>query len=288
MTIRYGFIGLGNIGGPMAANLQKKGFGLVCFDKAGTAERAPAGAEIAESVADVARRCDAIFLSLPNGAISTAVVEELCADSGSVKTVIDLSTIGIDAAKRNAELLSARGIAFLDCPVSGGRGGAIEGIITLMCSGSLSEMERHRPAFEAIGKNIFHVGDEAGQGQTVKLLNNFLSATALAATSEAILFSQSQGLKMEPVLAVLNASSGRNSATQDKFPKEVTTGRFASGFHTALMAKDVGLYLDNVARAGTPSEMGELVASLWRRASDALPGSDFTEIYKYVRDGDPS
>jgi len=135
-----------------------------------------------------------------------------------------------------------------------------------------------------MAKNIFHVGDQAGQGQSMKLLNNFLSAMALTATSEAILYGLAQGLKMETMLEVLNVSTGRNTATSDKFPNQVATGKFAAGFYTALMTKDLKLYLESVRATGTPKPLIELLAETWKKADQTLPGSDFTQIYQYVRD----
>ena len=133
--------------------------------------------------------------------------------------------------------------------------------------------------------HILHVGKHAGQGQAMKLLNNFLSAAAMAASSEAIAFGLEQGLDLETMLEVLNVSTGRNTATSDKFPRRILTGSYDSGFQTALMAKDMGLYLDAVGDAGTADRIGRVLADLWQRADVALPRSDFTRIYDFVRSG---
>jgi 3-hydroxyisobutyrate dehydrogenase len=286
----YGFIGLGQMGGPMAANLSasraKNGAAIVAFDKAGTEGRAPPGAERATSVDDVARRADAVFLSLPDGPVVKAVVDAIAAADGRrVATVIDLSTVGIEAARAAAGRCTAAGMTYVDCPVSGGRAGAIAATIAVMWAGPADLLDAHRPALAAIAKNVFHVGDRPGQGQAMKLLNNFLSATATAATGEAMLFGLSQGLDLETMLAVVNVSTGESRASREKFPARVLTGSFDSGFATALMAKDVTLYAESVAAAGTPADQAKLTADLWRRADAALPGSDHMEIYKYQRDG---
>ncbi len=285
-TPRLGFIGLGQMGGPMAANIAKGGFDLVVFDKAGTAERAPAGAVPAVSVEDAAARAETLFLSLPDGPASVAVARQIAAAPACRTTVVvDLSTIGPGAARAAAETLGAAGVTYVDAPVSGGQAGAVAGTITIMWAGSGAELERHRGVLLSFCKNPFHVGGEPGQGQAMKLINNFLSGTAMTATSEAILYGLTQGLDMKTMLDVVNVSTGANSATRDKFPDRVLTGSFDAGFKTALLAKDIRLYLENARAAGTPDAVGSVVARLWRACDRALPDSDFTRVYEYLREG---
>ena len=285
-THRYGFAGLGNMGGPMAANIAGGGFDLVVYDKAGTRERAPEGAEITETLAEVAAAADSLFLCLPDGPVVLTVAAELAAlPERRVKTVIDLSTIGIKAAQEANALLGAAGITYIDAPVSGGQAGARAGTITVMWAGPEGSIEEHRDVLAVFSGNPFHVGVRAGQGQAVKLLNNFLSATAMVATSEAMTFAVAQGLDMQTVLDVVNVSTGQNTATRDKFPQRIVTGSYDAGFATALLTKDVRLYLENVEDAGTPGVVGRLIADIWRRADEAMPGSDFTRIHEFVRDG---
>ena len=198
-------------------------------------------------------------------------------------TVVDLSTIGIDAARRAHEVLAGAGIAYVDAPVSGGRAGARAGTVAVMWAGEAALMESHEPILAAMSKHAHHVGDRAGQGQAMKLLNNFLSSVAMVATSEALTFGLARGLDLETMLEVLNASSGRNTATSDKFPNSIVTGAYDAGFRTSLMVKDISLYLESVSAAGTPADIGAAVAMLWRGADEALPGSDFTRIYDFVR-----
>lgn len=279
----YGFVGLGNMGAPFAANILGAGHELAVFDAAGTAERAPEGAWIADSIADLAGQAETIFLSVPDGAASLDVASAIVAAPGrAAAEVIDLSTTGIEAARAVGARLAEAGIAYADAPVSGGRHGAVAGTVTLIWGGPADMIERHRPVLEAISGNIFHVGDAPGQGQAMKLLNNFLSATALAATSEAVAFGLAQGLDLETMLAVVNVSSGQNTASSDKFPRQVVTGQFAAGFHTALMTKDVKLYMAAARDAGLALEVGEVMERLWTGCDDALPGSDFTRIYSFV------
>ena len=136
---------------------------------------------------------------------------------------------------------------------------------------------------KAFAKNLFHVGPTPGQGQAVKMLNNFLSATAMAASTEAISFGLAQGLDMKTMLDVVNVSTGRNTATSDKFVNRILTGTFDAGFKTRLLAKDVRLFHENAKAAGTPSEIATLMADIWRRADAAMPDTDFTRIYSFMR-----
>lgn len=283
MNTVYGFVGLGNMGAPMCANLLRTGADIRVFDAAGTAERAPEGAVAGDSIADLAATTDTIFLSLPDGKISYLVCDEiLAATDRRVSRVVDFSTTGPEAAGVIGAKLGAAGITFIDAPVSGGRAGAIAASLTVIASGPAADMEDLSAAFDAVGGNTFHVGEEPGQAQAVKLLNNFLSATAMAATSEAVLFGQKFGVDISTILDCVNVSSGRNTASADKFPNRVVTGSYDAGFATALMTKDVALYLEQVRVAGTPDDMGSVVSARWNAALADMPDSDFTEIYRHI------
>ena len=282
----YGFVGLGNMGGPMAAHLARVGTELVVFDKAGTAAKSPAGALAAGSAADVAAAAETIFLSLPDATVVLDVLAEICAADGRVaRTVIDLSTIGVEAARSAFEHARSAGMTYVDAPVSGGRSGAIDATISIMWAGPAALLEVHRPALGAMAKHIFHVGNEAGQGQALKLLNNFLSATATAATGEAVVFGLSQGLDMKMILDVVNVSTGRSRASEDKYVNRVLSGTFDSGFATHLMAKDVRLYSEAAGAAGTPHDIGATVEALWDAMEAQKPDSDHTEVFAFLRAG---
>ena len=281
MTI--GFIGLGKMGGPMAANVATAAPGLVCFDMAGTEARMPTEAVAATSISDLARRCTAVLISVPDGAATLAVAHEIVATEGAiVDTLIDLSTIGPKAATDAAVLLEPAGITYCDGPVSGGAAGARAATISLMFGGPSSVLDAHRSLLESFTGNVFHVGEKAGQGQAMKLVNNFLSATALAATSEAVAFGVAHGIEMATMIDVLNVSTGRNSATTDKFPNRILTGTYDAGFSTAHMTKDVGLFVDGAADANVAAIVANAVTETWRGCDAAMPGSDFTEIWRYV------
>ena len=273
------------MGAPMCGHLCAAGLPIICYDAAGTSERAPEGAEIATDLAAVVAATDTIFLSLPNGSVVTEVAGEIVETAQRrATTVVDLSTTGPDVAVAVGADLAEAGIVFVDAPVSGGRSGAVAATLALMCAGPDEAVAALETAFEAIAGNVFQVGKRPGQAQAMKLLNNFLSATAMAATTEATLFGAAHGLEMDTMLAVLNVSSGRNTATGDKFPNRVATGTFDAGFATALMSKDVALYREQVGRAGTPDSVADVVSRLWRETEATLPGSDFTEIYRYLAD----
>ncbi len=282
---RCGFVGLGNMGGPMAANLGRAEVELVVFDAAGTLERAPTGAKAATSLDDLATRAESVFLSLPDGAAVLDVVARIAATPDrTVETVVDLSTVGIELAEQAAAAANAGGMSYLDAPVSGGRSGAVAATISVMCAGSAETFESTRPLLESIAKHVFHVGIRAGQGQALKLLNNFLSATATAATAEALLLGMANGLEAATILEVVNVSTGRSHASVDKYVNRVLTGTFDSGFATGLMAKDVRLYAEAAAEAETPLEIAAAVRAVWDAADVGRPGSDHTEVFPFLRD----
>ncbi len=285
----YGFIGLGNMGALMAANLAATGHDLIVYDAAGTDDRAPDGARTANGIAGVVAVAETVLLSLPDGKVVEAVVGDIvAAPERATCAVVDHSTIGVEAARRVHQTLSAAGIAYLDAPVSGGTAGAKAGALAMMISGDKSLAERLDGALAPIAASRFYVGATPGQGQAMKVLNNFLSATAMTATSEAIAFGIGQGLDMAVMLDVLNASSGQNTATSDKFPKRVLTGKYDAGFTIDLLAKDVRLYLEQVARAGSPDTVGGAVAGILEDVLAAMPGADFTRMYPFIGgvDGD--
>jgi len=280
-----GFVGLGSMGSVLAANLVGAGHDVVAYDVAGP-DRAPAGAAWADGTAEVARRSDVVVLSLPDGPVSAAVLDELL-DAGSdrLAVVVQTSTIGVGAARAEADRAAEHGIAYVDAPVSGGIAGASSRTLTVMVAASDDGWALAEPTIAGLSDRRRRVGDEPGMAQAMKLANNFLSATALAATSEALAFGRTVGLDPATMIDVLNESSGRSSATEDKFPAEVLTGRYSSGFAGALMAKDVGLYLDEVAEADTATDIGSVTVDVWRRFAAAAPTADFTRIFPFVADG---
>ena len=285
MPEQFGFIGLGQMGGPMAGNIVANGFPLTVYDKAGTQGLAPEGAELGADAAYVARIADTVFLSVPDGEVSLIVVNEIIASvDRRTSVIIDLSTIGPAAAREANARCKAAGITYIDAPVSGGQAGARAGTITIMLAGPKAVVDLHQDVLSGFTKNLFHVGEEAGQGQAVKILNNFLSGTAMVASTEAVLYGLSQGIDMKTILDVVNVSTGQNTATADKFPRRILTETFDAGFATALLTKDVNLFVDNAREAGTPTKIAEAITEVWDKTNDALPGSDITMVYRHLRD----
>lgn len=281
-----GFIGLGRMGGPMAARLVAASYSLVGFDAAGTPERLPDGASAAACAEEVAARADTICLSLPDGDASRAVCQQLVAAPGRrVRTVVDLSTIGIRAARECAALLDTAGLTYIDAPVSGGVAGARAGSLAAMVGAPTAVFERVQPLLGVVARNCFRVGDAPGQGQAMKLLNNYLSAAALAATCEAAVFGARQGLDLAQMIDVINVSSGRSTASSDKFPRSILPRSYDFGFAGAYMTKDVRLYLEAVEQAETPHALAAAVAQLWQRFHAAHPDADFTYIHRYLETG---
>ena len=281
---KYGFVGLGDMGGPMAANLARGGFQLIVYDKAGTENLAPSVAEIGVGIEDVARAAQIVFVSVPDAAASLEVARSLVAvENRNTQTLVNLSTVGVEATGSIVKTLAEFGIDYVDAPVSGGRAGAIRGTVTVMWSGSAERMALIRPVLDSFAGSVFFVGPTPGQGQAMKLLNNYLSAVAMTATSEAIVFGLSHSLDMKTMLDVANVSTGQNTATQDKFPNRILTSTYDAGFRMALMDKDVALYLSEAKSAGTPASLCEQVATYWQKGMKQFPDGDFTEIFKVIR-----
>ncbi|MFT5445646.1 MAG: 3-hydroxyisobutyrate dehydrogenase [Gammaproteobacteria bacterium] len=286
MSKAIGFIGLGNMGGPMASNLAEKGHQVLCFDASGTQERAHPKASCAGSTAKVAAGTETIFLSLPDGKISAAVLEEIIATpERKTKLVVDTSTIGIEWARKNAARAAQAGIEYLDAPVSGGAIGAQKGTIAVMCAGKTATIDALRATLLDFGGHVFQAGTEAGQAQALKVLNNFLSATAMAATSEAVAFGVKVGLDMKTILDVVNVSSGQNTATRDKFPPRVLTETYDAGFRIEQLAKDLALYEEALSASGSPNPISPSILSVWRQLKADDAAGDITLAYPFIRDG---
>ena len=277
-----GFVGLGNMGAVLAANLVARDFAVVETDLRGPDAATP-GAAFVATVADVARAADVMVWSVPDARASEAVAREVAAVADRrVTHVVDTSTVGLEGARTTDGILTEAGVAFVDAAVSGGAAGARARTLALMYAGPEAACATVEPVLAGMTDRCLRVGERPGLAQVVKLANNFLSATALAATSEAVAFGVAAGLDAATMVRVLDASSGHNTATSDKFPNHVIPGTYASGFTNSLMAKDLALYAASVTAAGTPAEFGALTAGLWRRFADTEPGVDFTRIYPFV------
>jgi 3-hydroxyisobutyrate dehydrogenase-like beta-hydroxyacid dehydrogenase len=259
---KIAFIGVGRMGSGMAARLITAGHELTIYDPIASAmaPTAALGARVARSAADAAAVCTVVMASVP-GPADARETARLIADSPAVKIFIDLSTSGPAAAQAIAALLAPRGIAAIDAPVSGGVKGAAAGKLAIMASGPAPALARVRPLLEVLGK-VYELGEKPGLGQTVKLANNLMSAASLAIAAEALAMGVKAGVDPAAMLDVLNASSGRNSATQDKIPKHVLNRRFDFGFANALSFKDVRLCLDEAEALGVPMVVGAAVRQM--------------------------
>jgi 3-hydroxyisobutyrate dehydrogenase-like beta-hydroxyacid dehydrogenase len=275
-----GFIGLGNMGFPMARRLVEAKHQLVVFDtREDVLDRfVKLGAQAASSPKDVADRCETVMASLPSlqASLDVATGKGGVIEGEKVKRFVDLSTVGSTMAVRIHDLLEKANIVQIDSPVSGGVPGAEKGTLAVMVSGPRTEYETIKPALEVIGK-LFFIGEKPGAGQTMKLANNFLSATAMVATSEAVVMGVKSGLDPKVMIDVINSGSGMNTASRDKFPRSVLPRSFDYGFATGLMVKDVRLAIDEMRSLGLNMEVAEAVGRLWEVVlRDQGAESDFT------------
>jgi 3-hydroxyisobutyrate dehydrogenase-like beta-hydroxyacid dehydrogenase len=275
-----GFIGLGKMGLPMARRLIEAGHQLVVFDqrKEAMEKLVALGASAASSPKDVADRAETVLASLPSlqASLEVATGKNGVIDGKRVRRFVDLSTIGSQMAVRIHDLLATRDVVQLDSPVSGGVGGAEKGTLAVMVSGPLAEFEAVKSALAVIGKPFF-IGEKPGSAQTMKLANNLLSATAVAATSEAVVMGVKAGLDPAVMIDVINAGSGMNTASRDKFPRSILPRSFDFGFATGLMVKDVRLCLEEAKSLGLSMEVAEAVGRLWEVVIREMGAeSDFT------------
>ena len=281
-----GFIGLGNMGFPMARRLIEAKHNLIVFDqRKEAADRIVAlGAQAACSPSDVADRAESVMASLPSlqASLDVATGPGGVIEGKRVKRFIDLSTVGSHMAVRIQELLGKRNIVQLDSPVSGGVGGAEKGTLAVMVSGPKADFDLMKPALGVIG-NVFYIGEKPGSAQTMKLANNLLSATAVVATSEAVVMGVKSGLDPKIMIDVINAGSGLNTASRDKFPRSILPRTFDFGFATGLMVKDVRLCLEEAKALGLSMEVAEAVGRLWEVVIREMGAeSDFTSAIKPI------
>ena len=283
-----GFVGVGRMGGPMASRLLDAGHSLCVFDtntevvKPLTAR----GAAKAASAQEVAAQAETVFMSLPTPPIVQAVS---LGDNGilkgaRLKTLIDLSTTGPSVAKVVARAAGERGVAWVDSPVSGGVTGATKGTLAVMVSCAKPTFDEIDPLLKTFGKT-FYVGDKPGLAQIAKLANNLLAAAALVVSSEAVAMGVKAGLDARVLIDIINAGSGRNSATQDKFPRSILPRTFDFGFATGLSYKDVRLCVDESEALGVPMVAGAAVRQMLAITQARFGAdSDFTMIAKVVEE----
>jgi 3-hydroxyisobutyrate dehydrogenase-like beta-hydroxyacid dehydrogenase len=282
MGEHIGFIGLGRMGARMAGRLMNAGHTLTVFDVSDEALRAleARGAKRAASPKAVADAAEVVLASLPSPAIvqETALGANGVIGGSKVRTFVDLSTTGPNVSGVVAKGLSAKGIAALDAPVSGGIKGAAEGTLAVMVGGPKASFDALQPILAIFGK-LFFMGETPGAGQTMKLVNNLLAACSIAITSEGMAMGARAGLDPKLMIDVLNVSSGRSSATQDKWPRSVLPRSFDFGFATALCFKDVRLCLEEAEAMGVPMVVGSSVRQFVSITNQLWgPDSDFTSM----------
>ena len=278
-----GFLGLGRMGAPMAANLLPHVETLLVHDLAPGAVAAlvAQGAQAAGSAEALGERCEIVFLSLPTPPIVRAAVEQVIA-GGSPRIVCDLSTSGPQLAQGLHDLLAPRGMASFDAPVSGGIRGAEQGTLAIMAGGPEKQWGALAPLLGHIGKP-FYMGETPGAGQVAKLANNLLSLAAIATTAEAMTLAIKGGLDPARMIEVLNAGTGANSATRDKWPRAVLPRTFDFGFSAQLSLKDTRLALAEARAMGVPLPTGERLEGLLERTLAAYgEDADFTAMAKVV------
>lgn len=256
-SLRAGMIGVGAMGGRMSRRLRDAGVPVVGYDRDG--ERlATSGITAAASVGDLVGQVDVVLLSLPDSTVIEPVVlgdAGVLASSRPGQVVVDLSTASPESTRRIGAALAGEGVAFLDAGISGGAKAAEAGTLSVMVGGDEAVLEQVRLLLECFASKIFHMGP-TGAGHVTKLLNNFLNGVSLAATAEVMVAAKVSGLDLERFLDVVNSSSGVNFATLNRFPSIVKGDYLEGGLTGRLMAKDVKLYLDHVARIGVPTFNG--------------------------------
>jgi 3-hydroxyisobutyrate dehydrogenase len=280
---RLGFVGIGNMGWPMAANLVRAGHTLAVSDL--SAERAARfaaehGARAAADAADAAEGAEVLVAILPTSREVAAVADDVAGVLPAGALFIDMTSGNPARTREIAARLAGRGIRMVDCPVSGGVPRARTGELAIRAGGTAADLDAAEPILRAMGKSIHRCGD-IGAGQAMKALNNLVSAGGLLIAVEALLIGQKFGLEPGLMVDVLNASTGMNNATQKKLRQYVLSRRFDSGFHIGLMAKDLTIALDVGREGGVPAPFAALCRELWAAGAAQLgAGEDHTAIAK--------
>ena len=287
------FIGLGNMGLPMALNLVRAGHGVTGFDLSPTAREAAtaAGLALADSALDCVRQAHAVVTMLPAGRHVRAVWEEIVGAVPEGALLIDSSTIDVESARAVHELAGAKGLLALDAPVSGGTGGAVAGTLTFMCGGTAEAFAAGKPVLEAMGKRIVHCGG-AGAGQAAKVCNNMILGATMVATCEAFVLAEKLGLDHQALFDVVSTSSGQSWSTTSycpvpgPVPTSPANNGYKPGFAAALMLKDLLLSQEAAASAGAVTPMGAAAAGLYQRfVAEGSGEVDFSGIIGFLREG---
>jgi 3-hydroxyisobutyrate dehydrogenase len=283
-----GFIGIGNMGAPMAANLVRAGFAVTVYDVAPGRAKSFARANHAQATESLAAlgRSDLVITMLPSGrevqhALMEAETGALAASLAGGSVVLDMSSSDPVGTRTLGARLAARGIQLVDAPVSGGVPRATDGTLSIMIGGDAGAVAAVKPVLSSMGSKLFEVGD-LGCGHAMKALNNFLAGTSFAAASEALRVGQQFGLDPAVMIDVINVSTGRSFATDLVMKQHVLSGTFATGFALGLLAKDVGIAADLAAQVGAETPIVRLIAKLWDDAREAIgAGCDHSQAADY-------
>lgn len=293
MSLSVGFVGLGNMGAPMARNLVKAGFEVSVFDLVPALMASVEGARAATSAVECARSVDVFVTMLPAGRHVEGLYlgnDGVLANARPGTLFVDCSTIDPGTARKVATAATERGFTMLDAPVSGGVGGAQAGTLTFIVGGTSAGLERARPLLTAMGRNIFHAGDN-GAGQIAKVCNNMLLAILMTGTAEALALGVRNGLDPATLSAVMQQSSGGNWALNvynpwpGVMPEAPASRGYSGGFMVDLMLKDLGLALETAEQSGGSTPMGALARNLYRlhQQNNAAGKLDFSSIQTFYR-----
>jgi 3-hydroxyisobutyrate dehydrogenase len=288
MNAKIGFVGIGAMGWPMAANLIKAGFTLQVADaRPAQAARftAEVGGKVATSLRALGEASDVVITMLPTSKIVRSVLLDPDGVAGGLRAgtvVIDMSS-GVPAETAAiARELAARNVAMIDAPVSGGVRKAVTGELAIMVGGDAAVLQRVDPVLRAMGKSVIRAGG-IGSGQAMKALNNLVSAGGFLIGMEALLVGKKFGLDPAVMVDILNASTGMNNSTQVKFKQFVLSGSYGAGFSLDLMVKDVGIALDVAESLGVGAPFSALCRNIWAAAqADLGPGRDHTELARFA------
>ncbi|MES9994731.1 NAD(P)-binding domain-containing protein [Desulfovibrio aminophilus] len=280
-----GFIGLGVMGKPMALNLIKAGHSLTVYDimKEAVADLTRAGAKAADSPKEVASAVEAVITMLPNAAIVDATLNGesgLLAGAKPGQVFVDMSSVAPHTSIKMAGLAAAKGVGYVDAPVSGGASGAVAGTLTIMVGGAAADVKKVLPLFEAMGKNVRRMG-ETGSGDAVKMVNNLLLGANMAALSEALVLGVKSGLSAETMLDVIRNSSGASYALTAKMPNFIMKRKFAPGFTVDLQYKDLELAVESAKAMALPLPMTNAAQQVFELArANGLGREDISSVVK--------
>ncbi len=284
------FLGLGHMGGPMAANLVKAEYTVRGFDPVPEARQSAAdnGVVTVERGTDAVKGADVVITMLPNGALVKECLAEVMGKAAKGALFIDSSTIAVDDAREVHDYAGKRGFALLDAPVSGGVKGAVAGTLAFMVGGGTEALEAARPVLEPMAGKIIHCGGP-GAGQAAKLCNNMLLAVQQIAVGEAFVLAEKLGLSAQSLFDVVTGATGNcwavhtNCPVPGPVPASPANNGFKPGFATALMNKDLGLAMDAVASTGASAPLGSHAAAIYAAFAEEHAGLDFSAVIETLR-----